>query len=36
MIKDGFQLTSLASDDRFLMQAAKDTVNAVRSGIEQG
>lgn len=33
MIKDGFQLTSLQSDDRFLMSRAKEEVDAVRSGL---
>ena len=31
MIKEGFQLTSLQSDDRFLMSKAKEEVDAVRS-----
>jgi len=30
MIKQGFQLTSLQSDDRFLMARAKEEVTAVR------
>ncbi len=33
MIRDGFQLTSLQSDDRFLMKTAKEEVAAVRQGI---
>jgi len=33
MIVEGFQLTSLQSDDRFLMNAAKDEVAAVRAGL---
>jgi len=33
MIRDGFQLTSLQSDDRFLMKTAKEEVTAVRAGI---
>lgn len=33
MIKQGFQLTSLQSDDRFLMSRAKEEVEAVRDGI---
>ena len=36
MIKQGFQLTSLQSDDRFLMSKAKEEVEAVRNGINQG
>ena len=35
MIKRGFQLTSLQSDDRFLMQRAKQEVDAVRGGVAQ-
>jgi 4-hydroxy-2-oxoheptanedioate aldolase len=35
MIKQGFQLTSLQSDDRFLMSKAKEEVRAVRDGINQ-
>ncbi|MFC1660543.1 HpcH/HpaI aldolase/citrate lyase family protein [Gemmatimonadota bacterium] len=35
MIKEGFQLTSLQSDDRFLMSRAKEEVEAVREGITQ-
>ena len=34
MIKQGFQLTSLQSDDRFLMAKAKEEVAAVRSALE--
>ena len=33
MIKQGFQFTSLQSDDRFLMSKAKEEVSAVRDGI---
>lgn len=33
MIKEGFQLTSLQSDDRFLMARAQEEVTAVRKGI---
>jgi 4-hydroxy-2-oxoheptanedioate aldolase len=33
MIKEGFQLTSIQSDDRFLMSKAKEEVDAVRAGI---
>jgi 4-hydroxy-2-oxoheptanedioate aldolase len=33
MIQEGFQLTSLQSDDRFLMSKAKEEVEAVRTGI---
>jgi len=36
MIKQGFQLTSLQSDDRFLMSRAKEEVSAVRSALEVG
>jgi len=32
-IKDGFQLTTIASDDRFLMTQAKQEADALRSGI---
>jgi hypothetical protein len=35
MIKQGFQLTSLQSDDRFLMSKAKEEVEAVRNAINQ-
>ena len=35
MIKQGFQLTSLQSDDRFLMTGAKEEVTAVRSALEE-
>ena len=35
MIKRGFQFTSLQSDDRFLMQRAKQEVEAVRDGMAQ-
>ena len=35
MIKEGFQLTSIQSDDRFLMTKAKEEVDAVRSGIKE-
>lgn len=35
MIARGFQLTSLQSDDRFLMSRAKAEVDAVRSGLGQ-
>ncbi len=34
-IKQGFQLTTLQSDDRFLMGAARDEVIAVRAGIAE-
>lgn len=34
MIKQGFQLTTIASDDRFLMTQAKQEVLAMKSGIE--
>lgn len=33
MIQEGFQLTSIQSDDRFLMSKAKEEVAAVRAGI---
>lgn len=33
MIKEGFQFTSLQSDDRFLMTRAREEVTTVRSGI---
>lgn len=33
MIKEGFQLTSLQSDDRFLMSKAKEELTAVRSAL---
>lgn len=36
MIQQGFQLTSLQSDDRFLMSAAKAEVDAVRKGLVAG
>ena len=36
MIKQGFQLTSLQSDDRFLMQKAKAEVEAVRGALAKG
>lgn len=35
MIKQGFQLTSIQSDDRFLMSKAKEEVEAVRKGIKK-
>jgi len=35
MIKEGFQLTSLQSDDRFLMSKAKEEVDAVRNGLKE-
>jgi len=35
MIQEGFQLTSIQSDDRFLMTKAKEEVDAVRSGIQE-
>ena len=35
MIREGFQLTSIQSDDRFLMAKAKEEVDAVRSGIRE-
>jgi hypothetical protein len=35
MIRRGFQFTSLQSDDRFLMQRAKQEVEAVREGMAQ-
>ena len=35
MIKQGFQLTSLQNDDRFLMSKAKEEVEAVRNAINQ-
>ncbi len=34
MIKQGFQLTSLQSDDRFLMSKARDEVAAVRNALK--
>ena len=34
MIEEGFQLTSIQSDDRFLMSKAKDEVTAVRNGVK--
>jgi len=36
MIKQGFQLTSLQSDDRFLMSRANEEVTAVRSALGGG
>jgi 4-hydroxy-2-oxoheptanedioate aldolase len=36
MIQKGFQLTSIQSDDRFLMSKAKEEVTAVREGIKKG
>ncbi|MFC2088230.1 HpcH/HpaI aldolase/citrate lyase family protein [Calditrichota bacterium] len=33
MIKEGFQLTSIQSDDRFLMSKAKEEVNAIREAL---
>jgi 4-hydroxy-2-oxoheptanedioate aldolase len=36
MIKQGFLLTSIQSDDRFLMSKAKEEVEAVRNGLKQG
>ena len=35
MIKEGFQLVSIQSDDRFLMAKAKEEVAAVRQGIAE-
>jgi 2-keto-3-deoxy-L-rhamnonate aldolase RhmA len=35
MIRQGFQLTSLQSDDRFLMQKAKEEVTAVRTALDK-
>ena len=35
MIKKGFQLTTLQSDDRFLMGKAREEVTAVRSALEE-
>jgi 4-hydroxy-2-oxoheptanedioate aldolase len=35
MIRDGFQLTSIQSDDRFLMSKALEEVTAIRKGISQ-
>ena len=35
MIKDGFQLVSLQSDDRFLMSRAKQEVDEVRNGLKE-
>ncbi len=35
MMKEGFQLTTIASDDRFLMTRAKEEVLAMRSGIKK-
>lgn len=35
MIRRGFRLTSLQSDDRFLMQRAKQEIDAVKSGLAQ-
>jgi 4-hydroxy-2-oxoheptanedioate aldolase len=35
MIREGFQLTSLQSDDRFLMAMAKQEVDAVRIGLQR-
>ena len=34
MIKEGFQLTTLASDDRFLMVKAKEEVSAVKNALQ--
>lgn len=36
MIKEGFQLTTLASDDRFLMVKAKEEVSAVKNTLQGG
>ncbi|MEL6820135.1 MAG: aldolase/citrate lyase family protein [Calditrichota bacterium] len=36
LIKQGFQFTSLQSDDRFLSKRAKQEVDDVRAGIKQG
>ena len=36
MIKEGFQFTSLQSDDRFLMARAKEEVDSVRSALASG
>lgn len=33
MIQQGFQLTTIASDDRFLMTKAKEEITAIRSGL---
>jgi hypothetical protein len=35
MIKQGFQLISLRSDDHFLMSKAKEEVEAARNAINQ-
>ena len=35
MVKDGFQLVSLQSDDRFLMSKAKQEVEAVRNSLKE-
>jgi 4-hydroxy-2-oxoheptanedioate aldolase len=35
MIQEGFQLTSIQSDDRFLMTKAKEEVDAVRNGLKE-
>lgn len=35
MIKQGFQFTSIQSDDRFLMAKAKEEVNAVRDALKK-
>jgi 4-hydroxy-2-oxoheptanedioate aldolase len=34
MVKEGFQLTTIASDDRFLMGAARDEALAFRNGLK--
>ena len=36
MINQGFQFTSLQSDDRFLMSRAKEEVDAVRTALKEG
>ncbi|MGH1362203.1 MAG: HpcH/HpaI aldolase family protein [Calditrichia bacterium] len=36
LIKQGFQFTSLQSDDRFLSKRAKEEVDAVRAGLKKG
>jgi hypothetical protein len=34
MVAEGFQLTTIASDDRFLMTQAKQEVEAMRAGLK--
>ena len=34
MVAEGFQLTTIASDDRFLMTMAKEEIAAMRAGLK--